>query len=294
MRASYPAVPDPIPYLSSPAVSCSSRASVGKSAALDATPPRMGLQSARTTRLLLGTLALAASFVRTVGHRVPASALRPRGAALSRCVRGKTRRTDARASQDASAEMSGNGYYRRDGVRIQHDPYAPGMAEKYGNPGETDDEGFDPYAGCLRCFQPSSPQRHHPATPSCRCALKPVHHADSVGPGIYGGKVKRDDQGNVIIGKQFQNHNPTPGPVYAGGGYTAMSKALSQVRTCVRVQGRAMRGGIPFKCGLRPDSSSTSGRNSGQGPPRRGPFAGKSFTHMHPRLPENFRSVPAR
>jgi len=99
--------------------------------------------------------------------------------------------------------------------------------------------------------QPSSPQRHHPATHSCRCALKPVHHADSVGPGIYGGKVKRDDQGNVIIGKQFQNHNPTPGPVYAGGGYTAMSKALSQVSTCVRVQGRAMRGGIPFKSGAR-------------------------------------------
>ena len=59
--------------------------------------------------------------------------------------------------------------------------------------------------------------------------LSLAQNADSVGPGIYGGKVKRDDKGNVIIGKQFQNHNPTPGPVYAGGGYTAMSKALSQV-----------------------------------------------------------------
>ena len=52
--------------------------------------------------------------------------------------------------------------------------------------------------------------------------------SDSVGPGIYGGRVQRDEHGSIIIGKQFQNHNPTPGPVYDGGGYTAMSKALSQ------------------------------------------------------------------
>ena len=51
--------------------------------------------------------------------------------------------------------------YRADGVRITHDPYAPGVAEKYGLPGRTDPEGFDPYA-------------------------------DTVGPGIYGGSVKRD------------------------------------------------------------------------------------------------------
>jgi hypothetical protein len=37
--------------------------------------------------------------------------------------------------------------YRSDGVRIQHNPYAEGMSEKYGKPGETDAEGFDPYAG---------------------------------------------------------------------------------------------------------------------------------------------------
>jgi hypothetical protein len=41
--------------------------------------------------------------------------------------------------------MSPN-FYRADGVRITHDPYAPGMAEKYGTPGNTDSEGFDPYA----------------------------------------------------------------------------------------------------------------------------------------------------
>ena len=52
-------------------------------------------------------------------------------------------------------------------VRITHDPYAPGMVEKYGRPGETDNEGFDPYA-------------------------------DSVGPGIYGGVVERDEDGQVV------------------------------------------------------------------------------------------------
>eukprot|EP00930_Biecheleria_cincta_P056929 TRINITY_DN42948_c0_g1_i1.p1 TRINITY_DN42948_c0_g1~~TRINITY_DN42948_c0_g1_i1.p1 ORF type:complete len:370 (+),score=63.19 TRINITY_DN42948_c0_g1_i1:3-1112(+) len=92
-----------------------------------------------------------------------------------------------------SAPMSS--YYRHDGVRITHDPYAPGMAEKYGAPGATDNEGFDPYA-------------------------------DSVGPGIYGGRVKRDQSGMVVIGKQYQNHNPRPGPVYAGGGYTPINEAL--------------------------------------------------------------------
>mmetsp|Transcript_139150 Transcript_139150/g.242146 ORF Transcript_139150/g.242146 Transcript_139150/m.242146 type:complete len:349 (-) Transcript_139150:176-1222(-) len=90
-------------------------------------------------------------------------------------------------------------YYRHDGVRITHDPYAPGMVEKYGSPGATDREGFDPYA-------------------------------DSVGAGIYGGRVKRDEKGNVVIGKQYQNHNPRPGPVYAGGGYTPVNTALKDLR----------------------------------------------------------------
>lgn len=88
-----------------------------------------------------------------------------------------------------------NEYYRADGVRIDFDPYAPGMAEKYGLPGNTDPEGFDPYA-------------------------------DTVGPGIYGGSVKRDEEGNVIIGAQYQNHNHRPGPVYDGMGYSIMSRAI--------------------------------------------------------------------
>ena len=29
-------------------------------------------------------------------------------------------------------------HYRADGVRIAHDPFAPGVAEKYGTPGKTD------------------------------------------------------------------------------------------------------------------------------------------------------------
>lgn len=94
-----------------------------------------------------------------------------------------------------AAVASKSNYYRPDGVRITHDPYAPGMTEKYGAPGATNKEGFDPYS-------------------------------DSVGPGIYGGVVTRDEQGQVVIGKQYQNHNPRPGPVYAGGGYTPMTSAL--------------------------------------------------------------------
>lgn len=89
--------------------------------------------------------------------------------------------------------------YRRDGVRITHDPFSPGMGEKYGFPGETDREGFDPYA-------------------------------DSVGAGIYGGIVARDPQsGEVVVGRQYQNHNPRPGPTYAGGGYASSTRALDEV-----------------------------------------------------------------
>ena len=72
------------------------------------------------------------------------------------------------------------------------------MAEKYGTPGNTDNEGFDPYA-------------------------------DTVGAGIYGGIVKRDDNGTILIGEQYQNHNPRPGPVYAGGGYAPSTKMLEDV-----------------------------------------------------------------
>jgi len=101
-----------------------------------------------------------------------------------------------RVAAQSSRKMSQE-YYRADGVRITHDPYARGMAEKYGTPGKTDNEGFDPYA-------------------------------DTVGPGIYGGIVKRDEKGNVVIGRQYQNHNPRPGPVYAGGGYTPVNNALRE------------------------------------------------------------------
>ena len=97
-----------------------------------------------------------------------------------------------------SANMSSETeeYFRADGVRITHDPYAPGMAERYGLPGSTDSEGFDPYA-------------------------------DTVGPGIYGGSVKRDPKtGEIEIGRQYQDHNSRPGPVYDGKGYSLMSRAI--------------------------------------------------------------------
>jgi hypothetical protein len=93
------------------------------------------------------------------------------------------------------SSVSHTEHYRKDGVRIQHDPLCPELAAKYGMPGKTDNEGFDQYQ-------------------------------DTVGAGIYGGIVQRDKDGNVIIGRQYQNHNPRPGPVYAGGGHTPTIRLL--------------------------------------------------------------------
>ena len=50
--------------------------------------------------------------------------------------------------------------------------------------------------------------------------------ADTVGAGIYSGRVKRDAAGAVVWGAQYAGHNPRPGPVYAGCGYTEMAKAI--------------------------------------------------------------------
>ena len=47
------------------------------------------------------------------------------------------------------------------------------VEQQYGRRGETDPEGFDPYA-------------------------------DTVGPGIYGGRVKTDAEGNIFVGRQYQ------------------------------------------------------------------------------------------
>jgi len=99
------------------------------------------------------------------------------------------------STAESSGSSSESEYYRTDGVKIQHNPYATGMAEKYGLPGKTDNEGFDPYA-------------------------------DTVGAGIYGGSVERDGNQVVVMGAQYQNHNARPGPVYDGTGYSLMSRAI--------------------------------------------------------------------
>merc|ERR1711871_665364 len=70
------------------------------------------------------------------------------------------------------------------------------MAEKYGKPGNTDKDGFDPYR-------------------------------DSVGAGIYSGTIERDRLGDPVIGQQYQNHNDRPGPIHGGGGYTPVSRAIA-------------------------------------------------------------------
>ena len=52
--------------------------------------------------------------------------------------------------------------------------------------------------------------------------------ADAVGPGIYGGRVERDESGAVVIGQQYEEYNPIPGPLYAGGGYTELAQAIRE------------------------------------------------------------------
>ena len=82
--------------------------------------------------------------------------------------------------------------------------------------------------------------------------------ADGVGPGIYGGRVDRDDAGEVVIGQQFEEYNPIPGPVYAGGGYTEVGRgAGTQLQGAfeMRSGSRRRRGrdvDIPRATGRRP------------------------------------------
>ena len=53
--------------------------------------------------------------------------------------------------------------------------------------------------------------------------------ADTVGAGIYGGNIELCEDGSPVIkAPQYQEHNPRPGPVYTGTGYTDMSKAISR------------------------------------------------------------------
>jgi len=79
---------------------------------------------------------------------------------------------------------------------IGGDPYAPGVAEAYGLIDSTGTDGFD-------------------------------SSADAVGPGIYGGSVKRDPAtGAILIGTQYENHNHKPSPLYDGRGYSITSRAI--------------------------------------------------------------------
>lgn len=79
---------------------------------------------------------------------------------------------------------------------VGSNPYAPGVAEKYGLADTTREDGFD-------------------------------DAADAVGPGIYGGSVQRDpNSGDILYGTQYDNHNHRPGPLYDGNGYSLMSRAI--------------------------------------------------------------------
>ena len=99
---------------------------------------------------------------------------------------------------------------REDGVVIQHDPYAPGMMEQYGMPGATDDEGFDPYK-------------------------------DTVGPGIYGGIVKRDvvsSKGQRLLLRDIATHRELVHPQRA-------QAAPEEVDAARAAELELRRGGLP-------------------------------------------------
>mmetsp|Transcript_4629 Transcript_4629/g.6914 ORF Transcript_4629/g.6914 Transcript_4629/m.6914 type:complete len:257 (-) Transcript_4629:140-910(-) len=58
--------------------------------------------------------------------------------------------------------------------------------------------------------------------------------ADTVGAGIYGGRVKKDlKTGEIIWGKQYQNHNKAPGPIYDGSGYADIVTALREGKSAI-------------------------------------------------------------
>lgn len=67
--------------------------------------------------------------------------------------------------------------------------------------------------------------------PSCS-HLRPLRAARPCAQ-IYGGNVKRDANGEIVVGRQYQGHNPRPGPVYAGTGYSPMTRALHSGRAAV-------------------------------------------------------------
>ncbi|KAL7545562.1 hypothetical protein ACHAWF_008912 [Thalassiosira exigua] len=58
--------------------------------------------------------------------------------------------------------------------------------------------------------------------------------ADAVGPGIYGGSVQRDPDGEHLIGPQHENHNHRLGPLYDGSGYSLMARAIHAGEDTVR------------------------------------------------------------
>jgi len=130
--------------------------------------------------------------------------------------------SSSRASTTTNAkridgDMSKEVRRREDGVVIQHDPYAPGMMEQYGMPGATDDEGFDPYK-------------------------------DTVGPGIYGGIVKRDvvsSKGQRLLLRDIATHRELVRPQRA-------QAAPEEVDAARAAELELRRGGLPH-ANLGPD-----------------------------------------
>jgi hypothetical protein len=54
------------------------------------------------------------------------------------------------------------------------------------------------------------------------------------GAGIYSGREKKDAKGKIVMGRQYIDHNPEPGPAFSGGGFTDMAHAIHSGPQAVR------------------------------------------------------------
>ena len=56
----------------------------------------------------------------------------------------------------------------------------------------------------------------------------PTASASASRPSVTANRVERDESGAVVIGQQYEEYNPIPGPLYAGGGYTELAQAIRE------------------------------------------------------------------
>ena len=72
------------------------------------------------------------------------------------------------------------------------------------------------------------------------------------------------------MGQQYQNHNPNPGPVYSGGGYTPISMAIAKFHQEAAAYWAAASApsaaATPLAPGVLPETATTLGKLLAQHP----------------------------